>query len=42
MGGLMAKGTTRIQKIEYIARGYEKLEEKLRGLGANIKVEEGE
>lgn len=42
MGGLMAKGTTRIQKIEYIARGYEKLEEKLRDLGANIKIEEGE
>ena len=42
MGGLMAKGITRIQKIEYIARGYEKLEEKLRDLGANIKVEEGE
>ena len=38
----MAKGITRIQKIEYIARGYEKLEEKLRDLGANIKVEEGE
>ncbi len=42
MGGLMAKVIKRIQKIEYIARGYEKLEEKLRDLGANIKVEEGE
>lgn len=42
MAGLIAKGTTRIKKIEYIARGYENLEEKLKGLGANIKIEEGE
>jgi len=42
LAGLMAKGITRIQKIEYIARGYENIEQKLRKLGANIKIEEGD
>ena len=39
---LIAEGTTMITNVEHILRGYEKLEEKLRDLGANIKVEEGE
>ena len=34
---LVAKGITKIEKIEYIQRGYEKFEEKLQKLGANIK-----
>lgn len=37
LAGLAAKGTTFVNKIEYIQRGYENLEEKLAQLGANIK-----
>ena len=33
---LAAKGTTQIDNIHYILRGYEKIEEKLRSLGAKI------
>ena len=35
--GLIAKGTTTINSIHQIDRGYEKIEERLRALGANIK-----
>lgn len=38
LGGLIAKGTTRIDNVEYILRGYENLEKKLNSLGANIKL----
>ena len=40
--GLMAKGRTEVTNIEYILRGYENLDKKLRKLGANISVKEGE
>lgn len=36
VAALMAKGTTEISSINYIDRGYERLDEKLRSLGANI------
>lgn len=39
VAGLMAKGTTEIDDPEYIARGYEHIEEKLRSLGAAIRRE---
>ena len=39
---LAAKGKTEITEIQYILRGYEKLDEKLRMLGANITLKEGE
>ena len=42
LAGLQAKGRTKVTNIEYILRGYEKLDEKLRSLGANIYKEEGE
>ena len=42
IGALVAKGKTEITNIEYILRGYEKLDEKLRKLGANITLKEGE
>ena len=42
LAGLIAKGKTEVTDIEYILRGYEKLDEKLRSLGANIYKEEGE
>jgi len=40
--GLIAKGKTKVTNIEYILRGYEKLDKKLEQLGANIILEEGE
>ena len=42
LAGLAAKGTTVVQDIKYVQRGYEKLEEKLSNLGAKIYVKEGE
>ena len=38
VAALKAKGKTEIEDIKYIIRGYEKIEEKLSDLGANIKV----
>ena len=38
--GLVAKGKTEITNIEYILRGYENLDKKLRNLGANIILKE--
>lgn len=38
LAGLVAKGTTKIDEIEYILRGYEKLDEKLKCLGADIQL----
>ena len=37
IAGLAAEGTTEIDNIFYIKRGYEKIDEKLRGLGADIQ-----
>jgi UDP-N-acetylglucosamine 1-carboxyvinyltransferase len=37
IAGLMAKGETAINNIYQIDRGYEKIDEKLRKLGADIK-----
>lgn len=42
LAALNARGKTIISNIEYILRGYENLDEKLRNLGANIYVGEGE
>lgn len=39
IAGLMARGVTEIYEPEYIDRGYEHIEEKLRSLGANITRE---
>lgn len=36
LAGLCAKGTTKIDNIEYILRGYENLDDKLNSLGAKI------
>lgn len=40
LAGLNAKGITKVSKIEYILRGYEKFDLKLNSLSANIKREE--
>lgn len=37
IAGLMANGTTNVHNIEYIDRGYEYLDSKLRGIGASIE-----
>ena len=37
IAGLAAEGTTEIDNIHFIERGYESIDEKLRGLGADIK-----
>jgi len=37
LAGLAARGTTVIDRVYHLDRGYEKIEEKLRGLGAKIR-----
>lgn len=39
VAGLMAKGETEIENVQYIDRGYDQLEEKLLSLGADIRRE---
>lgn len=41
MAGLVAKGDTKIENIEYILRGYDKFDQKLRNLGADIQLIKG-
>ena len=40
VAGLMADGTTEIQNVKYIDRGYDHIEDKLKKLGADIRREE--
>ena len=43
LAGMIAEGTTEVTDIEHIERGYVKIHEKLKALGANIeRVEEEE
>lgn len=42
LAGLVAKGRTKVDNIDYILRGYEGLDKKLSLLGANIKRQEGD
>lgn len=42
LAGLVAKGTTMVENIEYILRGYNSLDKKLNNLGAKISIKEGE
>ena len=37
LAGLIAKGTTRVHRAYHIDRGYERIEEKLRAVGANMQ-----
>ncbi|RKY62387.1 MAG: UDP-N-acetylglucosamine 1-carboxyvinyltransferase, partial [Candidatus Latescibacterota bacterium] len=39
VAGLAAKGETVISRVYHIDRGYERIEEKLRALGAEIRRE---
>lgn len=38
MAGIVAKGNTKIENVEYILRGYDKFDQKLRDLGVDIKM----
>lgn len=38
LAGIVAKGKTTIQNIEYVLRGYEDFDKKIKNLGINIKV----
>lgn len=40
LAGLVAKGKTEIRRVYHLDRGYERLEEKLSGVGARIRREE--
>lgn len=40
IAGMVAEGTTEVERVYHIDRGYEAIEEKLRALGANIKREQ--
>ena len=40
LAGLTATGTTIINDVEHILRGYENIEEKLTNVGAKIKIKE--
>jgi len=42
VAGLMAKGETEIENVQYIDRGYDQLEQKLLSLGANVRREHRE
>ena len=37
LAGLVARGTTRIDRVYHIDRGYEKFEKKLAAVGADIE-----
>ena len=39
VAGISAKGITTVENIEYVLRGYEKLDEKLKTLGIDIKMQ---
>jgi len=38
LAGISAKGITTIENIEYILRGYEKFDKKIKDLGIDIKI----
>ena len=42
LAGLCARGTTRVSRIYHLERGYERIDEKLRTLGAEIQRKEDE
>jgi UDP-N-acetylglucosamine 1-carboxyvinyltransferase len=42
LAGLAARGVTRVNRIYHIDRGYVKIDEKLRGVGADIQRKEGD
>ena len=41
LAGLSAEGTTEVLRVYHLDRGYERIEQKLRGLGAVIERQKG-
>lgn len=41
MAGMVAKGDTKVENVEYILRGYDKFDQKLRNLGVDIQFIKG-
>jgi UDP-N-acetylglucosamine 1-carboxyvinyltransferase len=41
LAGMVAEGTTTVSRIYHIDRGYDRIEEKLNGIGAKIRREQG-
>jgi UDP-N-acetylglucosamine 1-carboxyvinyltransferase len=41
LAGLIADGTTEVRRIYHLDRGYDRLDKKLRGLGADVKRKKG-
>ena len=41
LAGLAARGTTRVARVYHLDRGYERVEEKLGALGADVSREHG-
>ena len=37
LAGLLAKGQTRVQRMYHLDRGYERIEEKLKAVGADVR-----
>jgi UDP-N-acetylglucosamine 1-carboxyvinyltransferase len=37
LAGLVARGTTEVNRVYHIDRGYERIDEKLRKIGADIE-----
>ena len=42
LAGLAARGATRVHRVYHLERGYERLDDKLRAVGADIQRKEGE
>jgi UDP-N-acetylglucosamine 1-carboxyvinyltransferase len=42
IAGLVARGSTQVNRVYHIDRGYEKIDDKLRQLGARIERQDGE
>jgi UDP-N-acetylglucosamine 1-carboxyvinyltransferase len=42
LAGLVAEGSTQVLRADHLDRGYERLDRKLRSLGADIKRAQGE
>jgi UDP-N-acetylglucosamine 1-carboxyvinyltransferase len=42
LSGLAARGTTEVLRVYHIDRGYERIEQKLNGVGAQIRRVSGE
>ncbi len=42
LAGLSARGVTKVNRVYHLMRGYDRLDEKLRGVGADLQRKEGE